>query len=58
MCEWLAAQAASGYIEYDRCRDLHASAEQAMAFAEEDSPVYLLGGYHVISPAYKDRPNS
>src|ERR1051325_4041884 len=31
------------------------SPELAMAFADENSPVYMVGGYHVISAAYKDR---
>jgi 2-polyprenyl-3-methyl-5-hydroxy-6-metoxy-1,4-benzoquinol methylase len=54
--EWLSAQAASGYVEYDATADRFTlSPEQAMAFADEDSPVYLLGGYHVISSAFKDR---
>ena len=54
--EWASAQAASGYLEYDQDADTFTlPPEQAMAFADEDSPVYLLGGYHVISSAYKDR---
>jgi SAM-dependent methyltransferase len=55
--EWLCAQAASGYVDYDAASDTFTlPPEQAMAFANEDSPVYLLGGYHVISSAFKDRP--
>ena len=54
--EWLAAQAASGYVDYDASADTFTlPAEQAMALADEDSPVYLLGGYHLISSSYKDR---
>jgi 2-polyprenyl-3-methyl-5-hydroxy-6-metoxy-1,4-benzoquinol methylase len=54
--EWLAAQAASGYVECDPdANTFTLPPEQAMAFADEDSPVYLLGGYHVISSAFKDR---
>jgi 2-polyprenyl-3-methyl-5-hydroxy-6-metoxy-1,4-benzoquinol methylase len=54
--EWLAAQAASGYVEYDAAADTFAlPPEQAMALANEDRPVYVVGGYHVISSAYKDR---
>ena len=53
--EWLAAQAASGYVEYDPDADAFTlPPEQAMAFADEDSPVYVVGGYHVVSSAYKD----
>jgi 2-polyprenyl-3-methyl-5-hydroxy-6-metoxy-1,4-benzoquinol methylase len=54
--EWLAAQAASGYVEFDADADAFTlPPEQAMAFADPDSPVYVLGGYHVISSAFKDR---
>jgi 2-polyprenyl-3-methyl-5-hydroxy-6-metoxy-1,4-benzoquinol methylase len=54
--EWASAQAASGYLEYDAEADaFELPPEQAMAFADPDSPVYLLGGYNVISSAYKDR---
>jgi 2-polyprenyl-3-methyl-5-hydroxy-6-metoxy-1,4-benzoquinol methylase len=54
--EWASAQAASGYLEYDAAAETFTlPPEQAMAFADEDSPVYLLGGYHLISSAFKDR---
>jgi 2-polyprenyl-3-methyl-5-hydroxy-6-metoxy-1,4-benzoquinol methylase len=54
--EWLAAQAASGYVAYDPAPDgFTLPAEHALAFAREDSPVYLVGGFHIISAAYKDR---
>ena len=44
------AQAAGGYLDYDADADtFELPPEQAMAFADEDSPVYLLGGYHLIS---------
>ena len=54
--EWASAQAASGYLDYDRDGETFTlPPEQALAFADEDSPVYLLGGYHVISSVFKDR---
>ncbi|MGH2954129.1 MAG: class I SAM-dependent methyltransferase [Solirubrobacterales bacterium] len=54
--EWASAQAASGYLEYEADADtFELPPEQAMAFADEDSPVYMLGGYSVISSTYKDR---
>jgi 2-polyprenyl-3-methyl-5-hydroxy-6-metoxy-1,4-benzoquinol methylase len=54
--EWLSAQAASGYVEYDADAETFTlPPEQAMAFADKDSPVYMLGGYHVVSSAFKDR---
>ena len=53
--EWLSAQAASGYVEYDADADtFRLPPEQAMAFAHEDSPVFVLGGYHVVGSAFKD----
>ena len=54
--EWASAQAASGYLEYDAdAGKFTLPPEQAMAFADEDSPVYVLGGYHVVSSVWKDR---
>jgi 2-polyprenyl-3-methyl-5-hydroxy-6-metoxy-1,4-benzoquinol methylase len=54
--EWASAQAASGYLEYDGDGETFTlPPEQAMALADEDSPVFMLGGYHLVSAAYKDR---
>ncbi|MQA72829.1 MAG: methyltransferase domain-containing protein [Solirubrobacterales bacterium] len=54
--EWASAQAASGYLTYDAEADAFTlPPEQAMALADEDSPVYVLGGYHIVSSAFKDR---
>jgi 2-polyprenyl-3-methyl-5-hydroxy-6-metoxy-1,4-benzoquinol methylase len=54
--EWASAQAASGYLEYDAEGDeFELPPEQAMAFADPNSPVFMLGGYSVVSSAYKDR---
>src|SRR3977135_2550856 len=40
--EWLAAQAASGYVEYDAASSKFSMLpEQALALADEDSPVFL-----------------
>jgi SAM-dependent methyltransferase len=55
--EWLAAQAASGYVDYDAGAETFTlPAEHALAFARADSPVYLLGGYHIITSVFKDWP--
>src|SRR5690606_37103761 len=44
--EWLANQAASGYLEYDPADGrFRLPPEQAMVFAREDSPVYMIGGF-------------
>ncbi len=42
--EWLSAQAASGYVTHDDGR-FSLSPEQAMVFAEPDSPVNLVGAF-------------
>lgn len=44
--EWLSAQAASNYVNYNDERGTFSlSPEQAMVFAIEDSPVYLIGAF-------------
>ncbi|MDQ2622263.1 MAG: methyltransferase domain-containing protein, partial [Actinomycetota bacterium] len=54
--EWLSAQAASGYVEFDpEAEKFVLPPEQAMAFADAESPVYMLGGYHIISSLFHDR---
>ena len=48
--EWLAAQAASGYVEYDAAAGRFTlPPEQAAVFADEDSPVFLAGVGDVIA---------
>ncbi|HXS75234.1 MAG TPA: class I SAM-dependent methyltransferase [Terracidiphilus sp.] len=46
--EWLASQAAGGYITYDSSKDLFSlSEEQAFTLAQEDSPAYLPGAFEL-----------
>jgi SAM-dependent methyltransferase len=46
--EWLSHQAASGYLTYDPgTGKFTLPPEQAMVFAEPDSPVYMQGGFDV-----------
>lgn len=48
--EWLAHQAASNYLIYDPASGRFAlPPEQAMVFAEEDSPVYMMGGFELVA---------
>jgi SAM-dependent methyltransferase len=55
--EWLAAQAAGGYIEYDPDTDRYElPPEQAMALAYEDSPAFMLGGFQIASAVLADEP--
>ena len=55
--EWLAAQAASGYISCDPEAGLFwLSPEQAAVFANEDSPVLMTGGFHSLPALFVDEP--
>jgi 2-polyprenyl-3-methyl-5-hydroxy-6-metoxy-1,4-benzoquinol methylase len=55
--EWLNANAAAGYVEYDpQTRRYTLPPEQAMALAHEDSPVYLQGAFQVVAGLFKDEP--
>lgn len=55
--EWLSAQAASGFIEYDdETNRFFMSPEQEMALANEDSPVYVASAFELIASAYIDEP--
>ncbi len=55
--EWCAAQASSGYINYDAASQRFAmSPEQQAVFADPDSPVCLTGGYYAISSMFIDEP--
>jgi SAM-dependent methyltransferase len=58
VAEWLAAQAASGFIEYDAasaCFSL--TPEQALVFADPASPVNMTGGYYIAQSIYADIPH-
>ncbi|MGF1473699.1 MAG: SAM-dependent methyltransferase, partial [Rubrobacteraceae bacterium] len=53
--EWLAAQAASGYAEYDPATErFHLTPEQAFALANEYNPVFVPGGFQGPAAAMKD----
>jgi hypothetical protein len=55
--EWLSAQAASDYVSYDRAAKLfYLSPEQALVFANEDSPAFLAGGFELLAAVYRDEP--
>ena len=55
--EWLSQQAASGYLTYDPVAATFAlPAEQAMVFAIEDSPVYMMGGFDVMKAMLDNQP--
>jgi SAM-dependent methyltransferase len=53
--EWLANQAAGGYVTYDPESDRYTLPdEQALALADEDSPFYILGVYDSIASLFAD----
>jgi SAM-dependent methyltransferase len=55
--EWLNAQAAGGYVDYDPAtRRYSLSEEQAYTLANEDSPVFLAGGFQTAVAAVKAEP--
>jgi SAM-dependent methyltransferase len=55
--EWLSAQAASGFVDYDTGADRFSmNPEQVMALANEDSPVFVAPAFELIASAYIDEP--
>lgn len=55
--EWLSAQAASGYIEYDKATGKFSMLpEQALALADEDSPVFLGAVGSLVGATFLDEP--
>jgi 2-polyprenyl-3-methyl-5-hydroxy-6-metoxy-1,4-benzoquinol methylase len=55
--EWLAAQAASGYVSYDPgTKRYRLEPEQAAVFADESSPVFMAGAYEITASVYRDEP--
>lgn len=52
--EWLNAQSASGYVDYDAAAGRYSmSPEQAMMLADPDSPAFLVGGFQTALAASK-----
>ena len=48
LCEWLASQAAGGYVTYDqKTNKFSLSEEQAFTLANEESPAYLPGAFEL-----------
>ena len=55
--EWLAAQAAGGFVIFDAPSGRYTlPPEQAMALADEDSPVFLPGFFQAVEAAIKGVP--
>jgi SAM-dependent methyltransferase len=55
--EWLNAQAAGGYVEYDAASGRYSLApEQAVALTDADSPAYLPGFFQIALGSVTDSP--
>jgi SAM-dependent methyltransferase len=55
--EWLSHQAASNYLSYDPASaKFSLPPEQAMVFANEESPVYLMGGFDLMAAMLDNQP--
>jgi SAM-dependent methyltransferase len=57
VCEWLANQAAGGYVTYDAASGKYTLPdEQAFALADENSPTFLAGAFQIIGAIFRDEP--
>ncbi len=55
--EWLNAQASCGYVTYDPASQTYTlPEEQALCFANEDSPAFLPGFFELAMACYKNEP--
>ncbi len=55
--EWLAGQAAAGFVSYDAASQRYClTPEQAAVLADEGSPAFMAGGFQVISSLFRDEP--
>ena len=53
--EWLNAQAASGFVDYDPGAQTFAlSPEAALVLADDTSPAFMVGGFEVLSSLFLD----
>ena len=53
--EWLNAQAASGFVEYDPGAQTYTlTPEAALVFADDSSPTFMVGGFEVLASLYLD----
>jgi len=55
--EWLSHQAASNYLAYDgKTQKFSLPPEQAMVFFNENSPVYMMGGFDLMTALLDNQP--
>ncbi|WP_231731778.1 class I SAM-dependent methyltransferase [Sphingomonas sp. CCH5-D11] len=54
--EWLSAQAAAGYVDFDAASERFTlTPEQAMAFADEHGPAFFVGAFETMGSVFLDR---
>jgi SAM-dependent methyltransferase len=56
VAEWLASQAAGGYVAYDGAGQYYLEPEQAIALTDESSPACVLGGFESMTAAVQIMP--
>jgi SAM-dependent methyltransferase len=55
--EWLAAQAAAGYVDFDPATARFSlNDEQSAVFADEGGPAFMAGGFELIASMFLDEP--
>src|SRR5258705_13926477 len=55
--EWLAQNAASGYLTYDPAsRRFEFPLDKAMVFAYDQSPIFMAGGFDAVSAPHHTQP--
>lgn len=55
--EWLSAQAASGYVDFDsEDENFFMNPEQIAVFGNRKSPVFMTGAFYAITSVYIDEP--
>lgn len=55
--EWCAAQAGSGYVDFDAATGrFRMTPEQQAVFSDDDSPYNMTGGYYAIGSMFIDEP--
>src|SRR5689334_21247548 len=55
--EWLANQAAGGYLTYDSATQRYTlPLEHAVVLVNENSPAYAAGGFQIVMSLYRDQP--
>ena len=53
--EWLAAQAAGGFVTYNPAISAYTlPEEQALALTNENSPAYIAGGYQILAGLFNE----